>query len=130
MASQKSKEYVRVRGHAIETIPMYWTSNGTTTVITTVKGVGYGVVRTNTGIFTVTLSSTYAGFVGMCAPDLMSATILANPTQIVSSSYTNGAFTVTNFSNTSSGSTATAQEVASGVGVSMVVFMYNSSLTV
>lgn len=130
MASQKSKEYVRVRGHNIETIPMYWTSNGTTTVITTVKGVGFGVVRSNTGVFTVTLSSTYAGFAGMCTPELMSNTILANPTQIISSSYASGAFTVTNFSNTSSGSTAVATEVATGIGVSMVAFMYNSSLTV
>lgn len=129
MANNKKKENVQVMGHAIQVIPMYWTSNGTTTAITTVKGTGYGVVRSNTGVFTVTLSSTYSGFVGMCAPDLVSATILANPTQIVSSSYVNGAFTVTNFSNTSSGSTAVAQEVANGVGVSMVVFMYNSSLT-
>ncbi len=130
MASNKAKEYVKVRGHAIEAIPMYWTSNGTTTVLTTVKGVGYGVVRTNTGIFTVTLSSTYAGFCGMAPPSLITNTVVAAPLQLVSSSYASGAFIVTVFTNTANASTPTAAEVPTGLGVAMTVFMYNSSLTV
>lgn len=128
MASNKTKEYVKIRGHEVNALGGYFTSNGTTTVITTVKGTGFSVTRSNTGIFTITLSATYPGLVGLAVSQLMTNTIPAHPSQLYSSTVSaTNTITLTNVTVTSG--TPSALEVDTGVGVSFVGLFYNSSLT-
>lgn len=129
MANNHTKEFVQVRGHAVQCIPGYFTSNGTTTVLTTVKGVGFSVTRTNTGIFTITLSSTYAGFVSLAVNTNMSNTIQASCQMLSSTVSATNTITLTNVSNTATASTAVATELVTGIGVAFQLYMYNSSVT-
>lgn len=128
MANNHTKQYVTCDGHSRHMLAGYFHGTAATTVLSKVVGVGFSVTRSNTGVYTICLSNTYPGLVGLAMSGPMSNTIIGTPIMVQSSTVSaTNTITINTVSNTTTG--AVAVELGTGVGLSFVGVFANSSLT-
>ena len=128
MANNHTKQRVTCDGHTKHLLSGYFHGTIATTVLSVVKGTGFSVTRTDTGVYTICLSATYPSLIGLAFSPLLSVTLPATPS-LISSSTVSATNTIKVFVSSVTTSGSTAIDLGTGIGLSFVGIFNNSSLT-